>query len=160
MEVVAAARNPGYGRLPGGYPGADNALALVKLDPDDPDQATFRDATRVAEVADRLAFGRDGQVRTVVAIDQRERAHAFRAGNYDNPRWLQWGPSYRPIPGDSGSGVFAYRIADDPDEEPVPVLVGVVTDRDQLGGGASLVARELPWLAEALRRAGVDGASR
>ena len=154
VEVLAAGRNPGFGRFEGGFPGADNAVALLRLDPEDADQVAFREGSGVAELADRMAARPEGRTLTVVTIDQFDKVHAVRGGNYDNPRWLQWGDSYRPIPGDSGSGVFAYRKAADPESPPQPVLVGVVTDRDPSGGGASLVARDLKWLARALRHAG------
>jgi hypothetical protein len=146
-EVLAVVRNPAYGSVPQGeIPGADNALAWVRVAP--------ADAPLVAEVeAVRLADAPmpDAQVVPVYAIDQFEKAHAVKAGNFSNPRWLQWGDVYRPIPGDSGSGVFAYRRG--PDGEPEPILVGVVTDRDRLGGGASAVCRRHRWIDQTLAEA-------
>jgi len=83
-------------------------------------------------------------------IDGHGVEHAVRAGNYSNPRWLEWGPAYRPIPGDSGGGVFVVR--EGPDGRPRPILIGIIVGRDDKGGGASLVSLDQRWLAEALPR--------
>jgi hypothetical protein len=146
-EVLAVVRNPAYGSIPDGeIPGADNALAWVRHAPAD---AALVERFEPVRLADEPLP--DAQVVPVYAIDQFEEAHAVKAGNFSNPKWLQWGDVYKPIPGDSGSGVFAYRRGDD--GRPEPTLVGVVTDRDRVGGGASVVCRRHRWIAETLAEA-------
>ncbi len=93
----------------------------------------------------------DGETLPIVSFDQFEKIHAVRAGNYSNPRWLEWGDTYRPIPGDSGSGVFVLRRHENGSLQ--PILIGVVTDRSQLGGGGSVISRRHAWIAQALRPA-------
>ena len=72
----------------------------------------------------------------VVTIDQKDKERVVRAANYSNPRWLEWGGAYRPIPGDSGSGVFVRRKEADGSE--TLVLIGNVVVRSEKGGGAGL----------------------
>ena len=94
-------------------------------------------------------------------VDQFGEAHVVKGGNYSNPRWLEWGPAYRPVGGDSGSGVFVLRRK--PDGTIVPILVGVVVDRSERGGGASLVHPKDKWVqaaTEAGQAQGVIGLSR
>jgi hypothetical protein len=81
-------------------------------------------------------------------IDGRGVEHALRAGNYANPRWLEWGPDYRPVPGDSGGGVFA--LVRGSDQSVRPVLIGVIVGQSGPGGGASLISLQQAWLAKAL----------
>lgn len=147
-RVVAVVRNPAFGTAPRGaeIPGADNALVELALEPGD--APALLEHLEPARLAPAPVPGPDGQAVPVYTIDQFGRAHGVRAGNFSNPRWLEWGPAYRPIPGDSGSGVFAYRRR--PGSAPEPVLIGVVTDRSPLGGGASLVSRRDSWLSRSL----------
>lgn len=150
-KVLAVARNPSYGTGPGGeIPGADNALALVRLvEPDQP-PATWTDLVP-ASISNEIIPEPDGQTLPIVSVDQFEKLHIVRAGNYSNPKWLEWGNTYRPIPGDSGSGVFVLKR--DPKGGFEPVLIGVVTDRSELGGGGSVISRRHAWIARALRPA-------
>ncbi len=148
-KVLAVARNPSYGNGPQGeVPGADNALALVRLlDPDQPPK--LWNQLVPASITSDIIPDPDGQTLPIVTVDQFEKLHSVRAGNYSNPRWLEWGETYRPIPGDSGSGVFVLRRVDKTRFQ--PVLIGVVTDRSQLGGGGSVISRRHAWIAQALR---------
>jgi hypothetical protein len=149
--IRAVVHNPYYDQAPpGASPGADNALVLIEPRPADDDQrALVDDLRRVrVELSPEPVPNREGQIVQVYAIDQFEQAHALRAGNFLNPRWLEWGPLYQPVPGDSGSGVFVYRR--DAEGRPRPVLIGVITDRSPRGGGASLVSKRQRWIAETL----------
>jgi hypothetical protein len=94
----------------------------------------------------------------VFAIDQFDKPHLIRAGNFTNPRWLEWGKAYTPIPGDSGSGVFGFVSGRNDELE--AVLIGVVTDKSPNGGGGSVVAAGDEWVAPFLKRnAAVPGST-
>ncbi len=155
-SVVAVARNPAYrpgrdrdrGRQ---IPGPDNAVARLQFRPAGPDaEAAFRAIRPAPALANTTYPGSAGQAVVVRVIDGHGVEHAFKAGNFSNPRWLEWGPAYKPIPGDSGGGVFVVRAG--PDGQAVPHLIGVVVGHDDRGGGASLVARDMRWIADALPR--------
>lgn len=150
-RVRVVVRNPAFGHGPAGaqVPGADNALVALNLKADGDHPPAWLDRLEPATLALSPVPGPDGRTIPIYAIDQFEKAHGVRAGNYSNPRWLEWGPGYKPIPGDSGGGVFAYRRR--PDGPPVPILIGVVTDRSPRGGGASIVSRRDRWISAALR---------
>lgn len=152
-KIEFVVRNPAYGSAPQGLevPGADNAVARVRVNsPGDADPPLLG-ALRPGVVTMTQIPPADGQTITIYAVDQFDHAQSVRAGNFSNPKWLEWGAAYRPIPGDSGSGVFAYRRREG--GPPEPVLIGVVTDRSSQGGGASVVCLRHPWLADALRAA-------
>jgi hypothetical protein len=148
-RVQTVAHNPFYRPLPSAdIPGADNAVAILRVDLDDEHQAEVFRGIAVAEVTARLVPDPNGQTLRVRMTDQFEKDHDIRAGNYTSPRWLEWGPAFYPVPGDSGSGVFLVRKG--ADGSPKPVLIGVVVDRSSRGGGASLVSRSFRWLDEAI----------
>jgi hypothetical protein len=148
-EIVQVVRNPNYeGETKTDTPGADNAFVELRPKPADDDQTKWLASLAVAQVAADAVPGPAGGELAVLAIDQKNAMHRVRAANYTNPRWLEWGDAYRPIPGDSGSGVFF--LGTDELGELQPLLIGVVTDRSQLGGGASLVFTRMRWLAELL----------
>ncbi len=151
IEFVA--RNPAYGTAPAGVevPGADNAVARVRVKRPDGVDPDLLGALRPGVLSMSQVPPADGEIVPIYAVDQFEQAQTVRAGNFSNPKWLEWGAGYRPIPGDSGSGVFVYRRRDG--GHPEPVLIGVVTDRSSQGGGASVVCLRHAWLAEALRAA-------
>ena len=131
-------------------PGADNAVVRLRVEPPAVHSDDYRALAIIDVLADRPIPGPAGQTLPVHAFDAQGTEHAVRAGNYSNPRWLEWGPSYRPIPGDSGGGVFFLRRGTDGGSR--PVLIGVVVERSDRGGGASLISRQQRWLAEALPR--------
>jgi hypothetical protein len=146
-RVEKADRNPFYRPPPtSDIPGADNAILHVRLD-----EGGSLDATklRTAEVAGWAIPEPNGQLVTVQMIDQFGTGHMVKGGNYSNPRWLEWGPAYRPVGGDSGSGVFVLRKK--PDGTIGPILVGVVVDRSERGGGASLIHAKDKWVQAARR---------
>ncbi len=149
-HVRAVVRNPAFGHGPLGaeVPGADNALVELTFPVADSPNPLL-DRIEPASLAPRPVPGPDGRTIPIYAIDQFEHAHGVRAGNYSNPRWLEWGPGYKPIPGDSGGGIFAYRRR--PDGPPIPILIGVVTDRSSRGGGASIISLHDRWIVQALR---------
>ena len=152
-KVEEVVRNPAYRAGPDQQeaPGADNAVAVIRIAPGNAPEAEALRAVRAApELTARPVPAPFGQAVAIRAFDAKGREHAVRAGNFSNHRWLEWGPAYRPIPGDSGGGVFVLRR--DPEGHPRPVLIGVVVDRSDSGGGASLVSREQPWLDHALPR--------
>ena len=146
-RVEAVVRNPNYRATPSGdVPGADNALALVRVE----EGGTLPlDALKTAEMVSWPVPDFDGGIVTVQTIDQFEAPHVVKAGNFSNPRWLEWGPVYRPIPGDSGSGMFVVRASGDGSSQ--VLLIGPVVDRSDKGGGGSLVNRKDRWFDAATR---------
>lgn len=146
-RIESVARNPYY--RPGlstDIPGADNAVARLRLDRDG---SLPLESLRAAEMVEWHIPEPSGQTVQVQMVDQFGGPHIVKAGNYSNPRWLEWGPSYRPVPGDSGSGVFVVRRR--PDGGSGPILIGVVVDRSTRGGGASLIHRKERWVDSALK---------
>ncbi len=172
--VLAVVRNPSYRpaepepepvRYPGGQaqaprrraapgrelPGPDNAVARIRFKPaSKPAEAAFLAIRAAPALTARTYPGPSGQTVAVRLIDGHGVEHAVRAGNYGNPRWLEWGAAYRPIHGDSGGGVFVMHAG--ADGQPRPILIGVIVGSDDRGGGASLVARDYPWIAQELPR--------
>lgn len=147
-QVEAVARNPHYRSPPAGdVPGADNAVARFRFDGD----ANRLNPIATAELARWAVPDPSGSTVPIQMIDQFAKGRAVRAGNFTNPRWLEWGPSYSPVSGDSGSGVFVLRR--EPDGTTHPLLIGVVVDRAERGGGASLLSRKDAWVEAALRPA-------
>lgn len=148
-RVEKADCNPFYRPPPtSDIPGADNVIVRIRLDEGgtlDPSQL------RAAEVTGWAVPEPNGQLVTVQMIDQFGTGHTVKGGNYSNPRWLEWGPAYRPVGGDSGSGVFVLRRK--PDGKVAPVLVGVVVDRSERGGGASLLHGKDRWVQVATQPA-------
>jgi hypothetical protein len=148
-KVVRVVRNPVFRPPPTtDIPGADNALAVVRLDLNEAKTTAFVGGLRTADLTDVPIPGPAGRVVTVVMIDQFGKEHVVKGGNFSNPRWLEWGPTFHPVGGDSGSGVFVVRRT--PEGDPQPVLVGVIVDRSERGGGASLVHRKSRWMDQAL----------
>ncbi len=145
-QVQAVVRNPNYRPAPSGdIPGADNALARIKLD----EVGDFPlESLKTAELVNWAVPDPDGELVTIQTIDQFGQPHKVKAGNYTNPRWLEWGPTYRPVPGDSGSGVFIVRTSRGKKNL---LLIGSVVDRSQRGGGASVLHLRDRWLREALQ---------
>jgi hypothetical protein len=148
-RVAAVVANPAYRQTPhGDSPGADNAVVVFRsISKDDQDSDLFR-RIKEANVADWPLSAIGGRPIAARVHDQFGKEHVVRAGNYSNPKWLEWGPSYRPLAGDSGSGVFIFpRSAEG---RPKPTLIGVVVDRSDIGGGASMVSRRYRWIVQAL----------
>ncbi len=145
-----AGPSPG-GRTNGEVPGPDSAVARFRFRAGNrPVDEAFR-AIRVAPALTARSYpGPAGQTVSVRMVDQKGEEHALRAGNYSNPRWLEWGPSYKPIPGDSGGGVFVLHAG--ADGKPRPILIGIIVRRDDRGGSASLISLDQRWLADALPR--------
>ena len=147
-RVETVWRNPFYRPAPSGdIPGADNACARVTLDT----RNELIAGSSAAEVIVDALPDPSGRVVLVQMVDQLGRGHVVRAGNFTNPRWLEWGPAYSPKPGDSGSGVFVSRQGHD--GKVTPHLVGVVVDRSERGGGASLLSLRDRWVRTALEPA-------
>jgi hypothetical protein len=149
--VRQVVRNPNFDEAQtGSIPGADNALALIELEPEDAEELAIVEALRPSHLLVSRPLLRNGEVVNVAVVDQKDRGYVLRAANYSNPRWLEWGPHYQPIPGDSGSGVFVTVPAQRGEGGIRALLVGVVTDRSPTGGGASIVYGREPWLVEAI----------
>lgn len=146
-RVGVVLQNPSYRDAQfGDSPGADNAVAtFCDLSKEDRESNLFRELKTVV-VTEWPLSDLGGRPISARIHDQFGKEHVVRAGNYSNPKWLEWGPSYRPLPGDSGSGVFVFPRT--PSGKPKPVLIGVVVDRSDVGGGASLVSKRYRWLAE------------
>ena len=144
-RVEKTDHNPYYRPQPTtDIPGADNAIVRIRLEEGgtlDPKKV------RAAEIAGWAIPEPDGQIVMAQMIDQFGAGHIVKGGNYSNPRWLEWGPTYRPVGGDSGSGVFVLRKK--ADGSIAPILVGVVVDRSERGGGASLVHAKDKWVQSA-----------
>jgi hypothetical protein len=148
-RVVRVVRNPYYRpAATGDVPGADNAVVVLRVDPKGDRQAALLRDLRPVELVDRPLPDPAGQVVPAHTIDQFDREHVVRGGNYSNPRWLEWGPDFFPVPGDSGSGLFVARRTRS--GRPRPLLIGVVVVRSDRGGGGSLFSRNDRWLVEAL----------
>ncbi len=150
--VQAVVRNPSY-RINNGreVPGPDSAVARFRFEAGNrPASEAFRAIRPAATLPTRSYPGPGGQTVGVRMIDGHGVEHAVKAGNYSNPRWLEWGPAYKPIPGDSGGGVFVIQAR--ADGQARPILIGIIVGRDDKGGGASLVSLDQRWLAEALPR--------
>lgn len=164
--VESVARNPLFRpNQPREIPGPDNAVARLRFrvggDGGAPSPLkqkpttnpaaleAFRSIRTVAALTTRFYPGPGGKSVGVRMIDGRGIEHAVMAGNHSNPRWLEWGLSYQPIPGDSGGGVFVVRPG--LNGQPRPILVGIIVGRDDRGGGASLISLDQRWVAEALK---------
>jgi hypothetical protein len=142
VELRSWSLNPAYSpRSRSDIPGADHALLRVRAE-DRAEAQKVVDRLEVAEITpERIPDGR-GEVVAIWVVDQFRELHRLRAGNFSNPLWLEWGPVYKPVPGDSGSGIFAAIPREDRTLR--PVLIGVVTDRaSRGGGGGSLVTRRV-----------------
>jgi hypothetical protein len=150
--IESVVRNPSYrANSVREVPGPDNAVARLRFGAGKrPEGSAYRAIRPAPALTARSYPGPGGQTISVRMIDGHGVEHAVRAGNYSNPRWLEWGPAYKPIPGDSGGGVFVIR--EGPEGEVRPILIGIIVGRDDRGGGASLVSLEQRWLAEALPR--------
>jgi hypothetical protein len=151
--VSSVVRNPAYRTNQNReIPGADNAIARlrVKIPTSKAGSRAFEALKPALAMSARAYPSPDGQTVAVRMIDGHGVEHALKAGNYRNPRYLEWGPSYKPIPGDSGGGVFVIR--DMAKGDPLPVLIGTIVGRDDKGGAGSLVSREMGWIAEELKR--------
>jgi hypothetical protein len=148
--VQSVVRNPSY--RPNNVrevPGPDSAVARLRFEAGNRAEGSAYRAIRPAPALTARSYpGPGGQTISVRMVDRQGVEHAVRAGNYSNPRWLEWGPAYKPIEGDSGGGVFVVR--EGPDGEVRPILIGIIVGRDDRGGGASLVSLEQRWLADAL----------
>ena len=160
-KVVRLTRNPSYRPPPAAdAPGADSAVATLEVSPKGEAERAVVAGMLPATAVARPYPGPDGQTVLARMLDQKGAEHAVKAGNYSNPRWLEWGPVYKPIPGDSGSGVFV--LGPGVDGKPAPRLIGNVVVRAENGGGAALVSTGTGWVAEALRpvarKAQVDSA--
>ena len=144
-RVESVVRNPFYRPGPSGdVPGADNAVARVFI----PAEPELLRALGTAEMSAVTVPEPGGRVLSVQVVDQFKVGRVVKAGNFTNPRWLEWGPSYRPVAGDSGSGVFVLKRF--PDGQVRPILIGVVVDRGERGGGGSLLSREDAWVEAVL----------
>jgi hypothetical protein len=148
--IESVVRNPSYrANNVREVPGPDNAVARLRFEAGRrPEGSAYRAIRPAPALTARSYPGPGGQTISVRMIDGHGVEHAVRAGNYSNPRWLEWGPAYKPIPGDSGGGVFVVR--EGPDGQVRPILIGIIVGNDERGGGASLVSLEQRWLADAL----------
>lgn len=149
-EVTAVTRNPNYRPGPDGLSlGSDNALAVFSLRPANDELARkLHESLEPAEIIEYPPVGLGGRAVPVLIYDQFGKEHVVRGSNLDNPRWMEWGAVYKPIPGDSGSGIFLYL----PDAEgrPKPYVMGSVVDRGDNGGGGSILGRRDAWIGRAL----------
>jgi Trypsin len=150
--VLSVVRNPGYRtNQTREIPGPDNAIARLRFKLANKAAIESFETLKPAPALSARSYpGPSGQTVSVRMIDGHGVEHAVKAGNYSNPRWLEWGPAYKPIPGDSGGGVFVMHAG--ADGQPRPILIGIIVGRDDRGGGASLVSREMRWIADELPR--------
>jgi hypothetical protein len=152
-KVTSVVRNPAYKPNPlREIPGPDNAVAKFRFKPANKAATEAFEALKPAEGLTSRAYpSPTGQTVAVRMLDQNGVEHALKAGNYSNPRFLEWGPSYKPIPGDSGGGVFVMSGGSN-GQQPRPILIGIIVGRDDNGGMASLVSKEMRWMADELVR--------
>lgn len=151
--VVSVVRNPAF--KPNHWreiPGPDNAVARLRFRPTEatPAAAAFESLRAAPGLTTRPYPGPVGQVVRVRMLDAQGVEHAVKAGNYSNPRFLEWGPAYKPVPGDSGGGVFV--LNNGADGKARPILIGVIVGYDDKGGAASLVSRDMRWISDELAR--------
>jgi hypothetical protein len=142
FRIITKTFNPNYRLNKLEYvPGADNAALTIELEPSQtPEALAAISAIKPAAIVPDQTPSPGGRPVAIWVVDQFDRLHALRGGNFNNPKWLEWGPAYAPVPGDSGSGVFvAWPTRGGAIE---PRLAGVVIDRAAAGGGASLVTRD------------------
>lgn len=159
-RVAAIARNPNFRPIKSrnsaaisteGTVGVDSALAVIKVDLRDEAERLAFSKIKAADLTTRRIPGSSGQVIPVRIVDQDGNEHVVRAGNHLNPRCLAWGrQNYEARPGDSGAGVFIIRKL--PEGEPMPILIGCVSQTDDRGAIASLVHRDEAWIEDALAR--------
>ena len=152
-SVLSVIRNPAYrNRTPNEIRGTDNAITRVRLKaPTNSAASRALDQLRPVEALPSRPYpSPGGQTIAVRMIDAKGVEHALKAGNHRNPRYLEWGPSYKPIPGDSGGGVFVIREI--PNARPQAILIGTIVGQDERGGAASLVSHEMKWVEDALAR--------
>jgi hypothetical protein len=151
--VASVVRNPAYKPNPTReIPGADNAVARFHFKPASTTATEAYESLKPAiGLTSRPYPGPSGQTVNVRIIDQHGVEHAVKAGNYSNPRLLEWGLSYKPLPGDSGSGVFVMSRGGE-SQQPRPILIGIISSNDDKGGMASLISKEMRWIADELVR--------
>ena len=141
-------------------PGADNAIVRIWF-PDrsaqTPVDLAFRKIRSAPSMTTNIRPALSGGTLTARMIDPSGREHAVRASNLTNPRLLAWGHAYNPRRSDAGGGVFAFR--EGPGGRPELSLIGVLLGPDERGGCASLVALDMPWVADALRQGSPGGAN-
>ena len=113
--VQSVVRNPSYRpNSVGEVPGSDNAVARLRFEAGKlPEGSAYRALRPAPAITARSYPNPGGQTIAVRMVDGHGVEHAVKAGNYSNPRWLEWGPAYKPIPGDSGGGVFVIREGPD-----------------------------------------------
>jgi hypothetical protein len=149
--VSSVVRNPAFRTNQNReIPGADNAISRLRMRiPTSKAGSKAFEALKPAQaISSRSYPNPGGQTISVRMIDGHGVEHALKAGNHRNPRYLEWGPNYKPIPGDSGGGVFV--IQDKAGGDSLPVLIGTIVGRDEKGGAASLVSREMSWIVDEL----------
>jgi hypothetical protein len=151
--VTSVVRNPAYKPNPNReIPGADNALARFRFKPSSATATeAFESLKPALGLTSRPYPAPAGGTVIVRMIDQYDVEHAVKAGNYSNPRLLEWGLSYKPVHGDSGSGVFVMSPGAE-GQQPRPILIGIVSSNDAKGGMASLISKEMRWIADELIR--------
>jgi hypothetical protein len=128
-----------------GILGVDTAIVAIAVGlHDEVDRQVFR-RIKAVDMTPQATPSRPDQILPVRIVDQFGEEHVLRAGNHLNPKSLAWGRGgFDTRPGDSGAGVFLVRRT--PAGEPLPVLIGVVSQSDERGGKASLIHRDEPWI--------------
>jgi hypothetical protein len=157
-RVVSVARNPDFRPVRSRDPhndavrgalAVDSAVATIRLEPGPAADGSTLAKLQAAELTPRPIPEARDQLLVVRVVDQEGVEHIVRAGNHLHPKCLAWGnQSYRPTPGDSGSGVFLVRKSSDGSAH--PLLIGNVALVDDRGGIAPLVSRRARWISEAI----------
>lgn len=160
-RVVAIAQNPDYRPIAARGPNSsavrgvlsvDTAVATIRVSlRNDRDVQTFA-AIEPAELIAQAPTGGASRTFIVHIIDQDDAEHVVKAGNHLNPKCLAWGRNgYRPVPGDSGAGVFYVPATSEGAQH--PLLIGNVALADDRGGFAPLLGRNLAWIDDAIDHA-------
>lgn len=153
--IRSVVRNPNYQpNVVTLSPGNDNEVVRLEVAKESAADERFADL-RPATLSEWPIPERAGQTIGLLTIDQTQHTHVLVASNHSSPLWLEWGPRFKPLPGDSGSGVFVLKRGED--GKPQPLLIGTVIVRGPVGGGASLVWGKAPWVARSLPEDPAEG---
>jgi hypothetical protein len=164
-KITASTPNPDYHPIVSRDPSnkgvrgvlcVDNAVATIEVSLRNEAESKVFQAVKTADLSQSPMPAANASVTMVVhIIDQHGNEHTVKAGNHLNPKCLAWGnASFRPLPGDSGAGVFFVR--ETPDGKSGLLLIGNVALSDDRGGIAPLLSRQNPWVEQAVSANAVE----
>lgn len=157
-KVSVVTLNPAFRPNENAGPGPDTAVVFLEIPGGQAGWAEAAMTLGTAELTEGPGARRSGEAVSVLVVDQDGAPRVMKAGNFRNPRWLEWGKKYVPRHGDSGSGIFVAQPGGGGDQVRL-VLIGTVSVVDSEGGGGSLIWREEPWVSDSLGEKGQTGRS-